>query len=64
LLSAADYLLFVFNIDGSIENIETLNPVIFNKAEGITFFENCDMLITNEGQDKKPTLLRFNYRKN
>jgi len=60
LLSADDYLLFIFNMKGNIEHIELLNPSLFNKAEGITFFENGDMLITNEGQAKKPTLLRFN----
>ncbi len=62
LLSASDYLLFVFNMNGEIEHMEQLNPTIFNKAEGITFYENGDMLITNEGQDKKPTLLYFRYR--
>jgi len=40
-----------------------LDPRVFNKAEGITFMENGDMLITNEGQDHRPTLLRFNYQK-
>ena len=62
LLSASDYLLFIFNMKGDIEHIEQLNPTTFNKAEGITFYENGDMLITNEGQDKKPTLLFFKYR--
>lgn len=63
LLSSSDYLLFVFDMKGELEFIEQLNPIIFNKAEGISFFENGDMLITNEGQDKKPTVLRFNYKK-
>jgi hypothetical protein len=63
LLSASDYLLFIFNMNGDIEHIEQLNPTIFNKAEGITFYENGDMLITNEGQDKKPTLLFLNTDK-
>jgi hypothetical protein len=49
-------------MDGSIEHIELLDPTMFNKAEGITFYDNGDMLITNEGQDKKPTLLYFKYR--
>ncbi|OFY85325.1 MAG: hypothetical protein A3F72_15195 [Bacteroidetes bacterium RIFCSPLOWO2_12_FULL_35_15] len=62
LLSASDHCLFIFNMDGKIEHIEPLNPALFNKAEGITFFENGDLIITNEGQNKKPTLLRFNYR--
>ena len=62
LLSAADHMLFVFDMQGNIKHIEQLNADIFNKAEGLTFFENGDMLITNEGQNKKPTLLRFNYQ--
>ncbi|MBP9220737.1 MAG: hypothetical protein KBF42_05095, partial [Chitinophagales bacterium] len=61
-LSATDHLIFMFNSLGEIEHIEQLDPEMFNKAEGITFFENGDMLITNEGQDKKPSLLRFNYK--
>ena len=28
-------------------------------AEGITFLQNGDMFISNEGQQNKPTLLRF-----
>lgn len=63
LLSASDHLLFIFNMNGNIEHIEQLNPDMFNKAEGITFLENGVMLITNEGQDKKPTLLRFKYKR-
>ncbi len=62
LLSASDYLLFVFDFKGKIEYIEELDQVLFNKAEGISFFENGDMLITNEAQGKQPTLLRFNYK--
>ncbi|HPW98201.1 MAG TPA: hypothetical protein PK218_06555 [Flavobacterium sp.] len=61
-LSAADHLFFVFNRNGSIHHIEPLSTTVFNKAEGITFLENGDMLITNEGQQKKPTFLRFNYK--
>ena len=61
LISAADHMIFVFGMNGEIVHIEKLNPAMFNKPEGITFFENGDMLITNEGQNKRPTLLRFNY---
>ena len=56
-------MMFIFDREGRIMHIEKLNPVMFNKAEGIAFFENGDMLITNEGQSKLPTLLRFNYKK-
>lgn len=62
LLSASDHMLFVFDPEGTLEHIEALNEKMFNKAEGITFFDNGNMLITNEGQDKKPTLLQFNYK--
>jgi len=61
LLSAADHMLFIFKPNGTIEHIEVLDQKVFNKAEGITFFNNGDMLITNEGQNIQPTLLRFNY---
>ncbi|HNS13274.1 MAG TPA: hypothetical protein PKM97_11730 [Bacteroidia bacterium] len=64
LLSAADHLFFIFNMNGEVEYIEKLDASIFNKAEGITFMDNGDMLITNEGQNGRPTLLRFNSNKN
>jgi uncharacterized protein YjiK len=61
-LSADEYLLYVFNINGTIEQMIRLSHKIFNMSEGISFFENGDMLISNEGKNKVPTLLRFNYR--
>lgn len=64
LLSASDHLLFIFNKVGDIKHIKQLNPTVFNKAEGVTFHNNGDMLITNEGQDKKPTVLFFRYNRN
>lgn len=60
-LSATDHLLFVFNKNGSLEYIEKLNPIVFNKAEGLDFYQNGDLIISNEGQAHKPTLLGFNY---
>ncbi|MDD3877370.1 MAG: hypothetical protein PHT69_12180 [Bacteroidales bacterium] len=61
ILSAAEYLLFICNANGEIEHIQQLNPLLFNKAEGIAFMPNGDMLISNEGQNNKPRLLRFNH---
>lgn len=61
-LSATDHCLFIFNMDGLIEKVVPLNPVLFNKAEGLSFFPNGDLLVSNEGQLNKPTLLRFNYK--
>lgn len=62
LLSAADHMMFVFDNNGNIEHMEALNRKMFNKAEGISFFDNGDILITNEAQSKVPTLLRFTYK--
>lgn len=66
-LSATDHALFIFESQpvetghGEALHIEMLDEKIFNKAEGISFYNNGDLLITNEAQDKKPTLMRFNY---
>ena len=60
LLSATDHMLFIFE-NGSLKHIEKLDHKIFNQAEGITFMKNGDMLISNEGRNAPPTLLRFNY---
>jgi hypothetical protein len=61
-LSATDHCLFMFNMNGNIEKVELLNSILFNKAEGLSFFPNGDLLVSNEGQMNKPTLLRFNYK--
>jgi len=62
LLSSTDRMLFVFDMSGTIEFMTRLNPEMFTMPEGITFFENGDMLISNEGQKGIPTILRFNYK--
>ena len=62
ILSAADRLLSVFNMSGKIEYIAKLNSDLFKQPEGITFMDNGDMFISNEGKQQPPTLVRFNYR--
>ena len=61
MLSASDHLLLVFDRNGKIERMEVLDEELFNKAEGISFMPNGDLLISNEGQEKKPSLLRFKH---
>jgi uncharacterized protein YjiK len=61
LLSATDHVMIVVDLKGKIKRMAKLDPATFNKPEGITFLENGDMLITNEGQHGSPTLLRFNH---
>jgi uncharacterized protein YjiK len=63
LLSAEDHRLFVFDSTGKVEYVENLDPIMLNQPEGMAFFENGDMLISNESGNKYPTILRFNYRK-
>ena len=62
LLSSADKLLFVFNTKNEIEYIGRLKPDLFVQPEGITIMKNGDMYISNEGQKKSATLVRFKYR--
>jgi hypothetical protein len=63
IISAVDQTLAVFDKTGKLLNYTRLNPLIFNKPEGITFLKNGDMIISNEGQMGAPTLLRFNWLK-
>ena len=60
-ISGSERLLFVFTMDGSIEWIEKLNKDLFPQPEGITFLPDGDLLISNEGRNGSPTLLRFAY---
>ena len=39
-----------------------LDPILFNKAEGLAFLPDGTMLVSNEAQHGKPTLLTFKYK--
>lgn len=66
-LSATDHVLFIYAHTpqetgaGDLRHIVWLPEALFNKPEGICFYPNGDVLITNEAQKKKPTLLQFTY---
>lgn len=62
ILNAADHAIFVVDDASTIKEIKLLDPVLFNKPEGITFTPNGDMYITNEGQKGKARILFFKYR--
>lgn len=62
LISSTDHLLFVFDAQGNPREVAALDPRLCNKPEGMIFLENGDLLITNEGQHKKPSLLWFKAR--
>jgi hypothetical protein len=62
ILSSADHMLMIYNAAGQLQQAMLLPKEMYNKPEGISFFSNGDLLITNEGQDKHPTLFRLNYK--
>jgi hypothetical protein len=62
-LTATGFILCIYN-EGKLEDVIRLNPVLFNKAEGITFMKNGDMIISNEaGSNATGTLLYFKNKK-
>ena len=59
ILSAKEFLLYVFTKQGNLRGIVALDHRKFPQAEGICFLPDNTMIITNEGGDGLPTLLRF-----
>jgi hypothetical protein len=62
LISGMEHLIFVFDMNSNIEYVEKLDPTLFPQPEGITFMENGDILISNEGRNGSATLVRFNHK--
>jgi uncharacterized protein YjiK len=55
-------LLIVLGRNGEIKYIHALDHHIFRQPEGITFYQNGDMLISDEGKEHRADILKFNYR--
>ncbi len=62
ILSSASHQLVITDLDGRVESVFKLTSKVFPQPEGITFKQNGDMYISNEGRDGKPTLLKFLYK--
>ena len=62
LISGTENLFFVSDMDGNIQYVAGLKKEIFPQAEGMTFLENGDMLISNEGRNGQGSIVRYNYR--
>lgn len=62
-LSSKDKLIYIFNQENELEGVHSLNRKIHTQPEGITFLENGDLFISNEGAEGEPTLLQFLYNK-
>lgn len=63
ILSSNDKLLLMIDKSGEIKNLIKLDSKVFNKPEGLSFLSDGTMLISNEAQKGKPTLLTFRYNK-
>jgi len=61
-LSGTERILYIFDMNGNIRYIKRLDSDLFRQPEGITFMNNGDMYISNEGKKKLPTLVRFKYK--
>jgi uncharacterized protein YjiK len=61
-LAGSERLLFVFDMSGNIEFMERLDKDLFTQAEGITFMQNGDLFISNEGKNTAATIIRFNFK--
>jgi hypothetical protein len=62
-LTATGFVLCIYNGD-KLEDVIKLNPALFNKAEGISFMRNGDIIISNEaGANAAGTLLYFKYKR-
>lgn len=61
-ISGPERLLCVFDMKGHIVFLERLSGDLFKQPEGITFMKNGDMFISNEGRERAPTLVRYNYK--
>ena len=62
LLSSVDHVLISCTGDGDITGYVRLDTDRFRQPEGIAFFANGDMLISNEGHGKQATLLRLDWQ--
>jgi uncharacterized protein YjiK len=58
-LSAGDYYLFILDEQRKMKSIYALPARLYNKSEGIVICKNGQLVISNEGQQNKPTLLKI-----
>lgn len=54
--------ILILSLDGTIKREHSLTSSLFPQPEGITFKENGDLLISNEGKKKSATIIEYKYR--
>lgn len=63
IISSVGKLLVILKSNGKISHVEKLPSKLFKQPEGITFSEDGDLFISNEGAGGKANILKFNYKK-
>ncbi|MCB0715059.1 MAG: SdiA-regulated domain-containing protein [Chitinophagaceae bacterium] len=61
ILSSASNQLVMADLKGNVQSVYKLSPALFPQPEGLAFKNNGNMYISNEGINKKATLLSFRY---
>ena len=61
IISSVGKLLVILKPNGAISHVEKLDADLFKQPEGITFSENADLFISNEGAGGKANILKFTY---
>lgn len=64
IISSASNQLVITDLNGQVESVFELSKKLFPQPEGITFKQNGDMYITNEGVTTRATMLKFVYNAN
>ena len=62
ILSSASSQLVVTDLNGNVEEVYELGKKLFPQPEGLTFKNNGDLYISNEGVKGKATILRFIFK--
>ncbi len=63
LISAEDHVLISCTETGNITGYALLDASLFRQPEGLAFFPNGDMLISNEAAGKDATILLFRWQR-
>ncbi len=63
-LCANDFLLLSYNENGLLKSVDLLDKELHPQAEGITFYKNGDLFISNEGVNNEPTLIKHHLTPN
>ena len=62
IISSAANLLVITDLNGKVESVFELGKKLFPQPEGLTFKNNGDMYISNEGVNTRATIHRFVYK--